>query len=126
MSSKHDYLGMYNREIALRKRLDYPPFARLINLRIEGKEERDVQAAARELGKKALRLRNKGAQPEVLGPAPAPLVRLRDKYRYQLLLKGRELDSLHLLISRLQKDISLFNKAGKVRVTLDVDPEFMM
>ena len=126
MSSRHDYLGMYNREIALRKRLDYPPFARLINLRIEGKEERHVQAAALELGKKALRLRNKDAQPEVLGPAPAPLVRLRDKYRYQLLLKGRELDSLHLLVDRLQKDIGLFNKAGKVRISLDVDPEFMM
>lgn len=126
MSTRHDYLGMYNREIALRKRLDYPPFARLINLRIEGKEEKDVHAAARELGVKAMRLCKKNSQPQVLGPAPAPLARLRDKYRYQLLLKGRELDSLHLLVHRLQKDITLFNNAGKVKIAVDVDPESMM
>jgi primosomal protein N' (replication factor Y) len=126
MSTRHDYLGMYNREIALRKRLDYPPFARLINLRIEGKEEKDVQAAAKKLGLKAVRLCKKDSQPEVLGPAPAPLVRLRDKYRYQLLLKGRELDSLHLLVHQLQKDITLFNNAGKVKIAVDIDPEFMM
>jgi primosomal protein N' (replication factor Y) len=126
MSTRHDYLGMYNREIALRKRLDYPPFARLINLRIEGKEEKDVQAAAKKLGLKAVRLCKKDSLPEVLGPAPAPLVRLRDKYRYQLLLKGRELDSLHLMVHQLQKDITLFNNAGRVKIAVDIDPEFMM
>jgi len=126
MSTNHDYIGMYNREIGLRKRLDYPPFARLINLRIEGKEEKDVHAAAQELGAKAMRLCKKKSQPEVLGPAPAPLVRLRDKYRYQILLKGRELESLHLLVHRLQKDITLFNNAGKVKIAVDIDPEFMM
>jgi primosomal protein N' (replication factor Y) len=126
MSTNHDYIGMYNREIGLRKRLDYPPFARLINLRIEGKEEKDVHAAAQELGAKAMRLCKKKSQPEVLGPAPAPLVRLRDKYRYQILVKGRELESLHIMGHRLQKGITLFNNAGKVKIAVDIDPEFMM
>jgi primosomal protein N' (replication factor Y) len=126
MSTSHDYLGMYNREIGLRKRLAYPPFARLINLRIEGREEKDVHAAAQELSIKAIGLNKKKSEPEILGPAPAPLVRLRDKYRYQLLLKGRELESLHGLVGRLHKDITLFNNAGKVRISVDVDPEFMM
>ena len=125
MSKNHDFTGLYRREIDLRKKLEYPPFSRLINLRIEGTAEHDVYTAAKELAAKAMRLQKKG-QPEVLGPAPSPLVRLRDRFRYQLLLKGRELEALHSLAYRLTREISLFNKAGKVKVTVDVDPEFMM
>jgi primosomal protein N' (replication factor Y) len=125
MARKHDYLGMYAGEIDLRRQLGYPPFSRLINLKIEGREEKNVQEAAVKLADLASRIRKKSS-PEVLGPAPAPLTRLRDKYRWQILLKGDRLEALHEFVRRLGGEISRLSNADKVKITVDVDPEYMM
>jgi primosomal protein N' (replication factor Y) len=125
MARKHDYLGMYTREIDLRRQLGYPPFSRLINLKIEGRDESNVQKAAVKLAALASRIRKKSS-PEVLGPAPAPLTRLRDKYRWQILVKGERLEVLHEFVRRIEREISSLSKTDKVKISVDVDPEYMM
>lgn len=125
MAQSHDYTGMYAREMELRKSLGYPPFSRIINIKIEGKEERNVRNTASSLEKLARKFQKK-SQPEILGPAPAPLMRLRDRYRWQILLKGGKLELLHGFLSNLEGDIASLSKAGKVKITVDVDPEYMM
>jgi primosomal protein N' (replication factor Y) len=125
MAQSHDYRGMYAREMELRKSLGYPPFSRIINIKIEGKEERNVRNTASSLEKLARKFQKKSL-PEILGPAPAPLMRLRDRYRWQILLKGEKLELLHGFLSNLEGDIASLSKAGKVKITVDVDPEYMM
>jgi len=125
MARNHDYAGMYAREIELRKSLAYPPFSRIVNVKIEGTDNSYVQEAASRLAKLALNIQ-KRSEPEVLGPAPAPLTRLRDKYRWQLLIKGKKIEALHAFLHRLEGEIASLSKAGKVRVSIDVDPEYMM
>ncbi|NOQ66937.1 MAG: hypothetical protein GQ556_06955, partial [Desulfobacterales bacterium] len=66
------------------------------------------------------------SQPEILGPAPAPLMRLRDKYRWQILLKSEKLELLHGFMDSLEGEIASLGKAGKVKISVDVDPEYMM
>ena len=125
MAQNHDYSGMYAREIELRKTLGYPPFSRIINVKIEGREERKVQDTAARLAILARKFQIK-SQPEILGPAPAPLMRLRDRYRWQILLKGEKLELLHGFLNSLEGEIATLGKAGQVKIFIDVDPEYMM
>ncbi len=125
MARNHDYAGMYAREIALRRALEYPPFSRLINVKIEAAAEADVKDAAVRLADLARKLQ-KRSDPEVLGPAPAPLTRLRDRYRWQLLIKGRKIEALHAFLYRFAGEITALGKTGKVKISIDIDPEYMM
>ena len=125
MARKHDYAGMYAREINMRKHLGYPPFSRLINMKVEGKEENYVKQTASRLAELARKIQIKSA-PEILGPAPAPLTRLRDRYRWQVLLKGERVEALHEFVRRLEGDISALGKGERVKISVDVDPEYMM
>ena len=125
MARNHDYSGMYSREIELRKTLGYPPFTRIVNIKIEATEDHYAQEAATRLAMLARKLQ-KRTEPEILGPAPAPLTRLRDKYRWQLLLKGKKLETLHTFLYRFEREISSLSKAGRVKISIDVDPEYMM
>ena len=125
MAQNHDYSGMFTRETELRKNLGYPPFSRIINIKIEGRQEANVRDTAARLAILARKFQKK-SQPEILGPAPAPLTRLRDKYRWQILLKDGKLELLHGFLNNLEGEIASLSKAGKVKISVDVDPEYMM
>jgi primosomal protein N' (replication factor Y) len=125
MARNHDYAGMYAREIELRKALGYPPFSRIVNVKIEATEDKYVQEAAAGLANLARKFQ-KRSEPEILGPAPAPLTRLRDRYRWQLLIKGKQLEVLHAFLHRLEGEIASLGKAGRAKISIDVDPEYMM
>jgi primosomal protein N' (replication factor Y) (superfamily II helicase) len=121
---RHDYLSFFTKEISLRQGLGYPPFSRLINLRLEGEEESAVQEAAMELALFARQAAGPGLT--VLGPAPAPLSKLRGQYRWQLLLKGSELEPLHHLCSRLLARPPAAKGGRAVKLSVDVDPDNML
>ncbi|HHB75674.1 MAG TPA: primosomal protein N' [Desulfobulbus sp.] len=121
---KHDYTGFYTQEIAVRRDLGYPPFSRLVNLRFSGTAEAQVQEAANRVAA-FCRSHLPVKEGEVLGPAPAPLALLRDRYRYQILIKGFSPASVHRLCNQvLAGSSSLVSR--QVRLTIDVDPENMM
>ena len=121
---RHDYEGLYEQEINLRSGLQYPPFSRLVNIRFSGEVEEQVAASANEA---ALFLRTavRGLAIEVLGPAPSPLAKIKNRYRWQLLLKGRQFTQLHGMCDELLVKKNQLCRAG-VRMGLDVDPENMM
>jgi len=125
MARKHDFSGLYEKEIALRRLLGYPPFSRMINIRIEGDNNTQVQNTAQSLTNLARKFQQ-GSEPEILGPAPAPLARIRDRYRWQFLLKSRKLDVLHKFLQQLEGEINNMSKSGRIRIGIDVDPEYMM
>ena len=81
----HDYESFYAQELAHRASLGFPPFGRLASVLVSAKLEADAAAAAAQLAR-AIAAAAEGC--ELLGPAPAPLPRLRGRYRQQLLLKG--------------------------------------
>jgi primosomal protein N' (replication factor Y) len=124
LAQAHDYQSLYNKEIGLRQRLGYPPFSRLINLRLEGENEAQVRTAAEELGNAARKKAH--GKVEVLGPVPAPLARLRNHYRWQLLLKAAKIETLHALCQQLIDHYPQVSGNSAVKLTLDVDPENML
>lgn len=128
-AKKYDFFGFYNQEIIFRKEMNYPPFTRLIHLRLEGNSLEKVQkfaSALQELGEE-LKKGNKKFQEqiEILGPAPAPLSYLRGKHRYHLLLKSQKWSTLHDFAKEIIQNQEQIALAG-VRLIVDVDPLSML
>ncbi|MEW6519541.1 MAG: primosomal protein N' [Thermodesulfobacteriota bacterium] len=122
-AENHDYRGFYEKELRLRRTLQYPPFSRLINLRFAGDNEELVRSAATLTARQA-RQQADALHLTLLGPAPAPLARIRDKFRWQLLVKGTDSNALHALCDSLASQPALHTT--KVTMVVDVDPESML
>jgi primosomal protein N' (replication factor Y) len=124
----HDHEAFYRQEIEFRKALQYPPFTRMIQLRIHGRNRERTAELADRLGERCtalMRQRVEFAPVDMLGPIEAPLARIAGQYRRQLLLKSRRTDALHGLVREL-----LFGpqavRSSDAAVTIDVDPIFLM
>ncbi|MBI5681686.1 MAG: primosomal protein N' [Deltaproteobacteria bacterium] len=118
----HDYTSFFNEEIGKRKELNYPPFYRLVNLRIEGSKEDKVIKAANTLKRVADGYigRFKG-DIILLGPAPTFLSFLRGRYRWHMLVKGKNVKTLHDFIHSIKNRFEQ-NKMTGIELVIDVDP----
>ena len=92
----HDYDAFYARETVFRRELDYPPFFDLVALRLDGANQATLGAAADEIGAR-LRELLVGAEASgschVLGPVPAPMEKIRNRWRSLILVKTRPLEA---------------------------------
>jgi len=97
-AARHDYTSFYAREIALRRRLGYPPFGHMVRLLHAQASARRAESAAGELAERLrLSIRREGiANLEVIGPAPCFYRRLRGRYRWHILLRGHGAQELLL------------------------------
>lgn len=124
LAQRHDYRTFYEREITVRQPLRYPPFSRLVNIRFSGlKAERVEEAAAKTAA--FLRRHPRSDQVKILGPTPSPLPKLKDRVRWQLLLKSPSSAVLHALCEALLAEKKKICP-GTVTLSFDVDPENMM
>ncbi len=88
-AAAQDYEGFYQREIHFRQMLHYPPITTLIQLIVQHRHFERARALAEELARE-LRTADSSGLMRVLGPAPAPLGRLRGRHRLQILIKSRQ------------------------------------
>jgi primosomal protein N' (replication factor Y) len=129
MAQTQDFEPFYRQELKYRKELGYPPFTRLVNLRLEGNSEDRVRRQAEDLAKTVNRLlkdKRYSEQIEALGPAAAPLSRLKGKHRYQMLLKGKKWQLLHEFAERILSKAEQDRLLSGVKLTVDVDPVNML
>jgi primosomal protein N' (replication factor Y) len=121
-AARHDFAAFVDLELPVRRSLGYPPHGRLIRLGISGRRLGRVEQAARELAA-AVRDALGGPDLQILGPAPAVFPRLNDRYRHQILLKGRiSLQQRAWLADCLR---SLKQAFPGVDTLHDVDPQSM-
>ncbi len=113
LAKTHDYSAFYEEEIAFRSATRYPPFSQLWLLAFEGEDRAAVAESARQ-GAEALRAGWPGD--EVLGPAPAPLSRVRGRYRYHVLLKHFADPGKQSVVPHLKE---LQNRLAGLRITRD-------
>jgi len=123
----HDYKKFFAKEIEFRRALGYPPFGKLVNLRLDGPNPEHVEASAQALLKKIRAIQSGNSKYrehiEILGPAPSPIEKLRSRYRWQLLLKGKQISPLIGLATAVRET---FTRARNVRLHIDVDPYNML
>ncbi len=134
----HDYERFYATELEFRRGLSYPPFGRVTQLIVSGEDQGETLEAARKLamgiGAKPAAVPiesdteltpvDRAPEYEVLGPAPAPLSRLRGRYRYQILIKGSDRERVLAASRKLSQAMTRLPRA--VRASLDVNPVSML
>lgn len=119
-----DYEGFYNEEIVYRQNHSYPPFVALASVLVHGPDLGKVRSDAVEL-RKELDRANQDRLCRVLGPAPAPLARLKGEHRFQLLIKSRSRRQLRTVADAALKAIA--ERGVNLRsVNLEIDPISIM
>src|SRR5262249_48609826 len=116
LACKQDYGAFYDRELKFRRAMRYPPVVSLINTIVRS---RTFGAAMDDAGDVAQQVRrDSNGDVRVLGPAPAPLTRLRGEYRAQLLVKGTNRKKMREAV------VAAVGARPHVarRTTIDVDP----
>ena len=113
----HDYQAFYRQEISIRKQLNLPPFCRLADLTLRSTKEITAREGTERLAGMAKELLP--AEFQVLGPAPAPIPRLRNHYRWHILVKAPGIESMTQHLPALLKK---FRCPRNCRLAVDVDP----
>jgi primosomal protein N' (replication factor Y) len=115
-ASRHDVDGFLERELADRGELLYPPFSRAALIRVDAIDERAAAHAALRLADAAR------ASKDVLvsGPAPAPIARIRSRWRYRALVRSSDRAALRRALLAIQRVRDAL--PSNVRAVIDVDP----
>ncbi len=121
----HDFEGWAENELKWRKALAYPPYTRMASIRIDGDHPELTARVARELGHRlAQRMPPPSHGVRLLGPAPAPIARIKGRTRWQLLIKGPTHASFGPLLDVIESRLP--EVPSSVKVVIDVDPTAML
>ena len=120
----HDFRGFAEQELAARRETGYPPFMRLVQIRCEGENLDATERIARAI---AAYLREQSDKTiGILGPAPAPIERVRRRYRWQLLVRGRSGGAVRRAAHAARTAVARQARTADVRLLVDVDPYSML
>jgi primosomal protein N' (replication factor Y) len=116
----------YAQEVKQRQLLRYPPFGRLVLVRIEGADRDETQQRSGQLAADLRSLaKQRAARVDLLGPVLAPMSRLVGRWRYQLIVRGHAVAELRRWLVDARALLRNSGR-GRVRVTLDVDPRSLL
>jgi primosomal protein N' (replication factor Y) len=126
-----DFKAFFDQEIGFRRALGYPPYTRMIAVRISGKDPQLTAGHAGVVGEGCRQMLTEGSpfhgRVQVMGPLEAPLSRIANRHRWQILVKSPDTALLHRFIREVILGNHGVPPAGRqVRVNLDVDPIYLM
>jgi len=116
---RHDFIGFYEQEIEFRQELRYPPVSRVALLTLRGRSEDRVKFFADHLRKEMDALAGELGDTVVAGPAPAPLLRAENFYRYQVMMRTPNMSALSRKLSARQQALQI---PDDIRLIIDIDP----
>lgn len=128
-AKKQDFFEFFQNEVPFRKALLYPPFSRIIQLKISGSNFEKVKFYAANIADvlKTL-LEKEGKQKnmiQILGPVEAPIQKISSRFRWQILVKSPSSALVNHLVKSLMNHPKAIPKSG-IRLDVDVDPYFLM
>ena len=122
LAARQDYEGFFEKELQFRKFMKYPPFAAMANILVRATKQEDAMRMAAELGHY---LTPAPENMRIMGPAEAPVQRLKAEFRYQMLIKAGSRKALNGLLRRAQ-EFAREQKWGATALVIDVDPLTLM
>lgn len=122
-AQRHDYGGFYEEEISARKELLYPPVGRMFMIRVTSRDATRAQEVAETV---RWRLDPPPEGVHILGPSVAPIEKIRDEYRWQILAKASRSVTLSVLRAWLVSACAAFRTSKDVRVYLEADPYHLL
>jgi primosomal protein N' (replication factor Y) len=117
-AAAQDFNAFYNQELHFRKAMRYPPFSALANVLVRSEKQEDALRMSSEI---AHLLTPPPENIKVLGPAEAPVPRLKNEYRYQLLIKAKDRRALNETLRQLRMH-AIERKWSATALVIDVDP----
>jgi primosomal protein N' (replication factor Y) len=122
-AARHDFRGFYEKELRFRHWMHYPPAGSLANVLVRSEKLEEALAWSGQLGKWFEHTRHEGVR--VLGPAPAPILRIKGDYRYHFVLKSPSRQKLNVLLRNLLAYASAA-KIPRSHLVVDVDALWFM
>lgn len=123
-ASRHDYVSFADEELITREELNYPPNAAMARLVIRGPVENVAQQFSEHLSQLAEQeATNRNMIMDILGPTAAPLAKLRDKFRFHMLLRGKHREELRQVIIGFTPQVK---PPAEIQWTVDMDPLDML
>jgi primosomal protein N' (replication factor Y) len=126
MAMTHDVIGFAERELKDREELGYPPYSRIALVRVDAVDERVARSEADRLAgvarQASLAGPPEGGRAEIVGPAVAPLARLRNRHRYRFLVRAAGRRELRVALAAVHAAATNW----RTRVVIDVDPVSML
>jgi primosomal protein N' (replication factor Y) len=122
LAGAQDYAGFFEKELNFRRFMKYPPFSAMANILIRAPKQEDALRMSTELGHK---LTPAPENMRIMGPAEAPVPRLKDEFRYQLLVKSASRKDLNALLQRA-REFARADKWSATALVIDVDPMTLM
>jgi primosomal protein N' (replication factor Y) len=129
-AQSQNFREFYAQEVPFRKALKYPPFSRMIQIRITSHDKKLAETHTQSISRRCHDLKASDhefkTKLEILGPIEAPLFRIAGNYRFQMILKCEQSVLLHRFTRKVFFNDGKFKRPGKVKVDIDVDPYFML
>lgn len=111
-----DIEGFYKEELKNRKEANYPPFCRMLNIVFKGNDENLVKKEADKIGK--ILQQQFSTKIKMYGPVPAPRSKIRENYRYNILIKSDQID----ILINICNQMNILNIDNKIDISWDIDP----
>jgi primosomal protein N' (replication factor Y) (superfamily II helicase) len=122
-AGQHDFAGFYDKELRFRSWMHYPPYSALANVLVRSDKLDDALRWSGLLGQWLEKTRHEGIR--VLGPAAAPILRLKRDYRYHFVLKSTSRQKLNALL-RVMLAFAAEEKIPRTQIIVDVDALWLM
>jgi primosomal protein N' (replication factor Y) (superfamily II helicase) len=122
-AARHDFAGFYEKELQFRAWMHYPPYSAIANVLIRSEKLDDALTWSGELGRWFEKTRHEGIR--VLGPAAAPITRLKRDYRYHFILKSPSREKMNALLRSMLAE-AMARKIPRTQVIVDVDAVWLM
>jgi primosomal protein N' (replication factor Y) len=119
----HDFAGFYDKELQFRSWMHYPPYSAIANVVVRSEKLDEALAWSGELGRWFEKTRHEGIR--VLGPAAAPILRLKRDYRYHFILKSPSREKMNALLRAMLAEAAA-RKIPRIQVIVDVDAVWLM
>ena len=129
-NSSSSTLSFFQKEIELREQLGYPPFSYLACLRLQGNHKQKTEDMARKMVERVIQVTGtwpkRGKDLQVLGPVEAPLSKLKGKYRWQVFIRSKGPNVLHVFLKKVGENLKRMLRGSGVSITVDIDPYQML
>ena len=112
--------GFYQDELKIRYKALYPPFCHMLNIRFKGRHEDEVKKEAENV--KKMLYQNYNQEVKIYGPVPAPKSKIKENYRYNILLKSKQIQVLTDICNQMQ----IINNNSLVDIAWDMEPQDLL
>ena len=124
LASEYDYEGFFQREMNFRKQVGYPPYYFMVLINLSHENHVQVNQMANELANELAK--NLSKESILLGPTPSPMLRIKDRYRYQCMIKYKRKEEVDQALRSVLEHFKREVTQNKLQMTIDFDPYYFM